>query len=528
MTAARRLGLVRYPCIARVVGALSELYGREVKESTTSDEWRSPCPMHPHTGPDLTVTPDRHGKALCECRQQCDAIAIATAGGFSSSDVAKPLQLVDPDREDASSQGANAVTTDDFYALMPSHTYIFVPSREPWPAASVNARIAPILEGDKHTKAAAWLDVHRPVEQLTWAPGEPMIIRDKLISDGGWMPRPGCSVFNLYRPPQQSLGDPSLAGPWLDHLERLYPQEAKHIAFWLAQRVQRPGEKLNHALVLGGHQGIGKDTILEPVKYAIGPWNFQEVSPGSLLGRFNGFVKSVILRVSEARDLGDTDRYAFYEHLKYYEAAPPDVLRCDEKNLREYAVPNVCGVILTTNHKTDGIYLPADDRRHFVAWSDALRDGFPADYFRQFYRWYANKGISHVAAYLATLDLSGFDPKAPPPKTAAFWDIVDANRAPEDAELVDALERLGRPPATTLAAIASYADDGFAAWLRDRKNSRQIPHRLQEVGYEPVRKPDAKDGRWKINGKNVVVYAQRTLSVRDRIEAAAQLAEYNR
>ena len=36
----------------------------------------------------------------------------------------------------------------------------------------------------------------------------------------------------------------------------------------------------------------------------------------ALLGRFNGFVKSVILRVSEARDLGDVNRYAFYDHMK--------------------------------------------------------------------------------------------------------------------------------------------------------------------------------------------------------------------
>ena len=40
----------------------------------------------------------------------------------------------------------------------------------------------------------------------------------------------------------------------------------------------------------------------------------QEVSPTALLGRFNGFVKSVILRISEARDLGDVDRFKFYDH----------------------------------------------------------------------------------------------------------------------------------------------------------------------------------------------------------------------
>ena len=105
------------------------------------------------------------------------------------------------------------------------------------------------------------------------------------------------------------------------------PDEADHIILWLAHRVQRPHEKINHALVLGGTPGIGKDTILEPVKRAVGPWNFADVSPKQVLGRFNGFLKSVILRVSEARDLGEFDRYAFFDHMKAYIAAPPDVLR---------------------------------------------------------------------------------------------------------------------------------------------------------------------------------------------------------
>ncbi len=65
--------------------------------------------------------------------------------------------------------------------------------------------------------------------------------------------------------------------------------DADHIIMWLAHRVQRPQEKINHALVLGGAQGIGKDTLLEPVKRAVGPWNFAEVSPQQMLGRFNGF-----------------------------------------------------------------------------------------------------------------------------------------------------------------------------------------------------------------------------------------------
>ena len=50
-------------------------------------------------------------------------------------------------------------------------------------------------------------------------------------------------------------------------------------------------------------------------------------------------------------------------------------------------------------------------------------------------------------------DLSGFDAKAPPPKTPAFWAIVDANRAPEDAELADVLDQIGKPDAVTLTQL---------------------------------------------------------------------------
>jgi hypothetical protein len=303
----------------------------------------------------------------------------------------------------------------------------------------------------------------------------------------------------------------------------IYPTDADHIVKWLAHRAQRPDEKPNHALVLGGGQGIGKDTLLEPSKYSVGPWNFNEVSPQQLLGRFNSFVKSVILRISEARDLGDVDRYAFYDHMKVYTAAPPDVLRCDEKHLREHSVLNVCGVIITTNHKGDGIYLPADDRRHYVAWSNMTKEDFAADYWQDIYGWYGAGGLENVAAYLMALDLTGFDPKAPPPKTAAFWDIVDANRSPEDAELADVIDIIGNPDALTLARLVQHADDPFREWLQDRRSRRQIPHRLESVGYVPVRNDAAEDGLWKIGSKRQAIYALKSKTIRDRITAANEL-----
>ncbi len=275
--------------------------------------------------------------------RQAPRVALSTSDTSKLDDciVPDPARRPQGTRPHEAENLSEGVSLRDFYAYMPKHSYIFVPSREPWPATSVNARLQPVavLDADGEPKlipASAWLDRNQAVEQMTWAPGLLMLIQDRLIAEGGWIKRNGVSCFNLYRPPAIEPGDAAKAGPWIEHVQKVFGDDAGHVILWLAHRVQRPQEKINHALVLGGAQGIGKDTLLEPVKQAIGPWNFMEASPQQMLGRFNGFLKSVILRVSEARDLGDVDRFAFYDHMKAYTAAPPDVLRVDEKNLREH------------------------------------------------------------------------------------------------------------------------------------------------------------------------------------------------
>jgi hypothetical protein len=36
----------------------------------------------------------------------------------------------------------------------------------------------------------------------------------------------------------------------------------------------------------------------------------------------------------------------------------------------------VLGLIITTNHKTDGMYLPSDGRRHLMAWYERTKEEF--------------------------------------------------------------------------------------------------------------------------------------------------------
>jgi hypothetical protein len=427
---------------------------------------------------------------------------------------------------------------EDFFYHQPTGNYFFEPTRELWPAKSVNNALAPIpvrkkngrpliRNGQRVTiKASAWIACHRAVQLAIWAPGEGVLIRNKLLAEGGWIPRKDAACFNLYREPLKLTGgNAKKAKRWLDHIRLLYPDDVEHIVKWFAHRVRFPHIKINHALVFGGGQGIGKDTIIEPVKVRIGHWNFQEIGPSQLLEPFNDYLRKVLLRVNEAHDLGEINRYSLYDRLKTYTAAPPDVLRVNEKKLRQYNVINCLGLIITSNHR-DGLFLPPDDRRHYVCWCELEKEDFSTVYWNEIYHWYEHEnGYAHVAAYLDKLNLKDFDPKAPPPHTNAWHSLVNINRAPEEAELADVLDKLGNPHALTLEEVieATPAFDDFNRWLSDRKNRRAIPHRFEAVGYIPFRNRSRKDGLWVVGGERRVIYVDKGLTSEACFKAVAEL-----
>jgi hypothetical protein len=379
------------------------------------------------------------------------------------------------------------------------------------------------------------LDKHRKAEGMTWSPGDAMLIPDRVAREqGGWIDKPGTTCLNLYYPPSLVPTDAARAKPWIDLVRKVFPEDADHIINFLAHRVQKPGEKINHALLLGGDSGIGKDTMLEPVKHAVGPWNFAEASPKDVVSRFNAHIKSVICRISEARDLGEVNRYDFYESMKTLTASPPDILQCEEKHMKKYAIANVTGVIITTNHKISGIYLPENDRRTYVAWSRLTQADFNVAFWDGIWSWYlTGGGFGHVAAYLKQVDLRKFNPKAPPRKTEAFLDIVEAGLPQEDADFSEALNILEKPVAVTVAQIAAASpSNSFALWLEDRRNSRHIPHRLETCGYVAVRNPDGSHNRWRYRVRKpdgtsqqfeTPIYARKELTLPQQIGAAKAL-----
>jgi hypothetical protein len=227
--------------------------------------------------------------------------------------------------------------------------------------------------------------------------------------------------------------------------------------------------------------------------------------------------------------------------MKTYLAAPPPTVTVNEKYITHCDILNVCGVVITTNYKETGLFLPPDDRRHYVLWSDLQPKDFkPEDfqpqnftprqrnptYWDWLWDWYETQnGGAHIAAYLRQFDASKFNPKGPPPKTEAFWAIANANRPREETELAEVLAAMGQPPATTLALIeaAPIQSMRLRDWLNDSRNRRVIPKHMKTAGYENVHNPASSNGLWRINGVKQVVYAREELLVAQRVAAASDL-----
>src|SRR5262249_46460209 len=336
--------------------------------------------------------------------------------------------------------------------------------------------------------ASVWLAKNHSIEALTWDPGKPEFIHDCVVVDGGYIDKPGATTLNFYRPPPDiKLGDPAQATRWVEHWRKLYPTDADHIIAWLAHRVQHPGIKINHALVLGGAPKIGKDTLLEAVVRTVGEWNFKNIKLNHLISKNNEFLKTLIVRLSEARDVGEhgrCDLYRLNDHVKDMLATPPDTLRINEKYINEYYILNRAGMIITTNYR-DGLCLPADDRRHDVNFSERRGEEFPKEFWNKFWARYDAGGFNHVAALLYQYDLSNFDPKAEPPKTDAFWYMVEANRGVAYGELADAIDALKNPPVLTINELMAIAPG--LEWLSDPSKRKLTAHRLTDCQYIAVR-----------------------------------------
>jgi hypothetical protein len=284
--------------------------------------------------------------------------------------------------------------------------------------------------------------------------------------------------------------------------------------------------------------------LLKPVVYAIGPWNFGSTNAQTIMDepKFTPYLESVICLIHEAKDFGDQDRYAFYHRIKpWLGGEARGVLMCADKNVKVHAIIDVWAAIITTNFKLRGLFIPADDARLYFAWSKRARADWAAepfkisdanldrDYFKPLQQWYENEGgYEAVAHYLHTLDLtkSDFSPTAPPPKTEAWYEVVNAGRDHAENVVERIMEELGNPAAVTVDEVRARDTEGELDWVSP-KGRNQVAPQMEAAGYAMVRNPGNESGRWVVGPKNrrreIYIYGQAKLTSGERRKAALEV-----
>ena len=264
---------------------------------------------------------------------------------------------------------------------------------------------------------------------ITYAAGESVLVsRDGDIYGNRWRDA---------RPPV-AAGDIT---PWLDHCRKLVPDasELEHIFDVMAFKVQHPEIKINHAVLHGGDQGSGKDTMWAPFIWSVcGPHlkNRGLLDNDTMSSQFGYALESEILILNELKEPDAKERRALANKLKPVIAAPPDMLSVNRKGLHPYQMANRMFVLAFSNDQVP-ISLDSQDRRWFCVWSHAPK--MTPDAAAKMWKWYAAGGFAAIGAWLHVRDVSAFNPGAAPAMTEFKLNLVEHGLSMAESYLVEAM-----------------------------------------------------------------------------------------
>lgn len=358
---------------------------------------------------------------------------------------------------------------------------------------AANTHVAPFGKSGVSSAEAEFQNFSgaRKLAATTYRPGKPVIFKEG-----------NASVVNLWRPSGRKVAEgvrDTDVEPWLDHVAFIFgdPGEEgrEHFLNYCAHLLQRPGVKINHAPVILGEQGVGKDTSFFPVVEFIGSANVKNIGVTELESSFNDYLLHELVIVEEMHSF---TRREIYNKLKGYIAAPPAFLPVNLKNQKPFTVPNVQNWIFYTNYD-DAIAIDHGDRRFWVhrALADVKR---PDAYYSTLYRWYADGGIEKIAGWLKARDISKFNPHAAPPMTQAKREMIDASAPPATRWLAEALSEGGEFNGRELIAsreLVNYARGAFGpvpAKVADQVREQHAVAALKSAGFRSTERKVKIDG----------------------------------
>jgi len=414
------------------------------------------------------------------------------------------------------------VPIENFIYLAALNKFMYKLNRGQWIDTAINAAVSKVNFEGEIILASEWLRKNRLVTSITCDPS----LTDDYIkgfdsSDGELIQSDG-AIFNTYRHPTIISGDSSLAKPFVEHIQKLFNKEgdAEQFLNYMAHRVQLPAEKPRFALLIGGGQGVGKDTAVEMCIPAIGSWNVSNIEPSHLEASFNEHAATALVRINEAASQQEISKWAFNEKTKVLIAGLPDICTINPKFGLKYSVKLFCGVIITTNHLLNGLHIPPDDRRYDVIDCATHEEmGFKSlddrkIYFDWLWNWfYKEKGSSHVAAYLREKDICKFSASNGQRKTKAHQSIIMAELE-QYGWFFDIVNELGSPDFISVPTIKRLAErNGEIDTSKASQFQGKIKHAALAGGYTRYGNPNSREGRWTLPEVNTgfVVYARKDI-----------------
>ena len=316
----------------------------------------------------------------------------------------------------------------------------------------------------------------RRARSVLYAPGDLGMIPSQDLS---------LPVFNLWRPTTHGMTTASEAQvePWLDHVEFVMGSRFERDRFlrWCAFTAQHPEFKPNWHFLIMSLQGVGKDTLVQPVKLAVGDGNWKETLIFKLSEPFNGVIETKLLIVGETRqsDHGFMSAHDVGTRLKELLARPPEMLTINKKHLHPYEIPNRVAVLLFSNEENP-LYLERGQRRvHVVNRRDAKVE--PPGYYQALWRWLEQDGGAELAAsYILHYALTDAEKQefigGVAPSTADKTELEHLNLHPGLAALEELLAdgREGKDPLAVLVATQSQIADHIAHEVKNKPSSQIV------------------------------------------------------
>jgi hypothetical protein len=441
------------------VAALS-IVGRCENGRTLAHEWSEPYPNYDRTETDkkLVAALEKAGPWTCE------AIADKASGGEYCGTCPHKGRVRSP----------ISLGTDYLAELIERHVYVAGTKR------FYDLETGQFL--DKEQLNDMWLHRHKgkstpaygalrsrdliKVDNPTYLPGGELIVKEERERR-----------LNLWYPNELEPDPNGDISPFANHIEYLIPDKMArdHVLDSLAFQVQRPGEKVSHAILIQGMEGTGKSFIGQAMKKVLGPHNVTAVDSNELRSDYTGWIKDTqLVIVEEMMALGRRD---LMNKLKPMITQP--YFRINEKYVVQYEIANRANFLLFTNYE-DAILLDHGDRRYFVYHSPAKPRG--AEYYDGLFQWLEdNAGV--VLHWLSKRDLSGFNANARPPMTAAKEAVIEKSLPPLEMYLRDKFKAEEWPFLGDLSA-PSHVWDALPAPLR--ANVNRVADVLKKLGGEKL------------------------------------------